>query len=96
MKHGLRATELAEKEGFTVIHGFDDPSVIAGQGTMGLEIVEQVPDLDAVIVPVGGAGLIAGVAFAIKTLKPNVEVIGVESDCAMSYVASQKRARPQR
>ena len=90
----LRATQLAEKEGFTLIHGFDDPGVIAGQGTMGLEIVEQVPDLDAVIVPVGGAGLIAGVAFAIKTLKPNVQVIGVESDCAMSFVASQKTGTP--
>src|ERR1700722_20423162 len=90
----LRATELAEKEGFALIHGFDDPSVIAGQGTMGLEIVEQVPDLDAVIVPVGGAGLMAGVAFAIKTLNPSGEVIGEETDFATSFVASQKAGAP--
>lgn len=90
----LRALELAEKEGLTLIHGFDDDAVIAGQGTMGLEIVEQVPDLDAIIVPVGGAGLIAGVAFAIKTLKPNVQVIGVEPDCATSYVRSLKAGEP--
>jgi threonine dehydratase len=90
----LRASQLAEKEGFTSIHGFDDDAVIAGQGTMGLEIVEQVPDLEAIIVPVGGAGLIAGVAFAIKTLKPDVQVIGVEPDCATSYVRSLKSGEP--
>ncbi len=90
----LHATQLAMDEGLTLIHGFDDPAVIAGQGTMGLEIVEQVPDLDAIIVPIGGAGLIAGVALAIKTLKPNVLVIGVEPDRATSYVASLKAGGP--
>src|SRR4051794_19534501 len=59
------ATQLGQDQGLTLIHGFDDPAVIAGQGTLGLEIVEQVPDLDAIIVPIGGAGLIAGVALAI-------------------------------
>lgn len=90
----LHATQLAAERGLTLIHGFDDPAVIAGQGTMGLEIVEQVPDLDAIIVPIGGAGLIAGVALAIKTLKPNVTVIGVEPDRATSYVVSLKGGEP--
>ena len=90
----LHATQLATDDGLTLIHGFDDPAVIAGQGTMGLEIVEQVPDLEAIIVPIGGAGLIAGVALAIKTLKPNVMVIGVEPDRATSYVASLKAGGP--
>ena len=90
----LHATQLGTAEGLTLIHGYDDPAVIAGQGTMGLEIIEQVPDLDAIIVPIGGAGLIAGVALAIKTLKPNVLVIGVESDRATSYVASLKAGGP--
>ena len=60
------AVDLAVKEGLTYVHGFDDPAVIAGQGTMGLEILEQVPDVEAIVVPVGGAGLIAGVALAVK------------------------------
>ncbi|MDB6067678.1 MAG: Threonine dehydratase [Pedosphaera sp.] len=90
----LHATALGIERGFTLIHGFDDPTVIAGQGTMGLEILEQVPDLDAIIVPVGGAGLIAGVALAIKTLKPKVTVIGVQPDRATSFVASLKTGKP--
>jgi threonine dehydratase len=90
----LYATQLAADRGLALIHGFDDPAVIAGQGTMGLEIVEQVPDLDAIIVPIGGAGLIAGVAMAIKTLKPNVMVIGVEPDRAISYITSLKAGAP--
>jgi len=88
------ATQLGQDQGLTLIHGFDDPAVIAGQGTLGLEIVEQVPDLDAIIVPIGGAGLIAGVALAIKTLKPKVMVIGVEPDHAASYVAALKAGKP--
>src|SRR5581483_1520089 len=90
----LHATQLAAERGLTLIHGFDDPAVIAGQGTMGLEIVEQVPDLDAIIIPIGGAGLIAGVALAIKTLKPNVTIIGVEPDRATSFVVSLKSGEP--
>ena len=90
----LEAMRLAESEGLTLIHGFDDDAVIAGQGTMGLEIVEQVPDVAAVIVPIGGAGLIAGVALAIKTIKPEVTVIGVEPDCAKSYIRSLKAGEP--
>lgn len=74
-----KADELAAKHKLTYIHGFDDPAVIAGQGTIGLELLEQVLNLDAVIVPVGGGGLIAGVSLAIKSLRPEVQVIGVEA-----------------
>lgn len=63
------------------INGFDDPAIIAGAGTMGLEIVEQVPEVDAVVVPVGGGGLIAGTALAIKTLRPEVTLIVREDWC---------------
>ena len=65
-----KAVELQEETGMTFIHPYDDEQVIAGQGTIGLEILDQLPDLDAVIVPVGGGGLISGVAFAIKSLRP--------------------------
>ena len=74
-----KADELATAAGFTYIHGFDDPAVIAGQGTIGLELLDQVPSLHAVIVPVGGGGLIAGISLAIKSLRPEVQVIGVEA-----------------
>ena len=82
------ATALAEETGRTYVTGFDDRDIIAGQGTMGLEIVEDVPDLDAVIVPVGGGGLIAGVGLAVKSLKPGVRVIGVEPENAPTFRAS--------
>lgn len=74
-----QADEIAKQQNLTYIHGFDDPAVIAGQGTVGLELLEQVPELDAVIVPVGGGGLLAGVSLAIKSLKPEVKIIGVEA-----------------
>ncbi|HTQ07264.1 MAG TPA: threonine ammonia-lyase [Polyangiaceae bacterium] len=74
-----RALELVRERGFTLIHPFDDPGVIAGQGTLGLEILEQVPDVDAVVVPTGGGGLLAGVGVAVKALAPHVRVYGVES-----------------
>jgi threonine dehydratase len=83
-----RALDLARDEERVFVSGFDDADVIAGQGTMGLEIVEDVPDLDAVIVPVGGGGLIAGVGTAIKSLKPHVRVIGVEPYNAPTLKAS--------
>ena len=83
-----RAIELSAEWSKTYIPGFDDPAIIAGAGTMGLEILEDVPDLDAIIVPVGGGGLIAGVGLAIKSLKPSVRVIGVEPDHAPSFRAS--------
>jgi threonine dehydratase len=89
-----RADEIVASEGLTYINGFDDPPIIAGQGTMGLEILQQVPDLDAVIIPVGGAGLIAGVSVAIQHLKPNVAIIGVEPERAASFTAAVKAGGP--
>ncbi|MBI3983085.1 MAG: threonine ammonia-lyase [Gemmatimonadetes bacterium] len=74
-----KAKELVRTEGLTYVHPFDDEQLIAGQGTLGLEIVQDWPDVDAVIVPIGGGGLIAGVAMAVKGHNPRVRVIGVES-----------------
>jgi threonine dehydratase len=80
-----KADELATAGGLTYIHGFNDPAVIAGQGTIGLELLDQVPALEAVIVPVGGGGLIAGVSLAIKSLRPQIQVIGVEAELMPSF-----------
>ncbi len=74
------ARRLQEEEGSTFIHPFDDPLVIAGQGTIGLELLEQEPDLDAVVVPVGGGGLIGGIALAVKETRPSVQVFGVQAE----------------
>lgn len=71
---------IVEKTGATLVHPYDDPHIICGQGTIGLEIVADCPDLDAVVVPVGGGGLISGIAIAVKELAPTVEVIGVETE----------------
>ena len=79
-----RAMEIAETTGRVLIHPFNDEDVIAGQGTIGLEILEQLPDLDAVIVPVGGGGLISGLAFTMKSLKPSLKVYGVQAAGAPS------------
>src|SRR6267378_3817568 len=89
-----RADEIGAAEGLTYINGFDDPAIIAGQGTIGLEIAAQVPEVDAVIVPIGGAGLIAGIALALKRLKPKVKIIGVEPERAASYAAALQAGRP--
>lgn len=83
-----RAMELQKEHGYTFVHPFDDEKVIAGQGTIALEILEQLPDVEAVIVPIGGGGLISGVAFTIKTLRPEIQVYGVQSSGAPSMVAS--------
>ena len=74
-----KALELKEEHGYTFVHPFDDVSVIAGQGTIGLELINQLQQIDAVIVPIGGGGLISGVAYAIKSLNPNIKVYGVQS-----------------
>lgn len=74
-----KALSLRDEMGYTFIHPFDDEYVIAGQGTIGLELIDQLPDLDAVVVPIGGGGLISGVAYAIKNLNPNVKVYGVQA-----------------
>jgi threonine dehydratase len=83
-----RAREIEAARGLVFVHPFDDPRVIAGQGTIGLELAAQVPDLEAVLVPVGGGGLAAGTAVAVKGRKPGVEVIGVQAD----EVAAMKAA----
>ncbi|ETI36013.1 threonine ammonia-lyase, variant [Phytophthora nicotianae CJ01A1] len=97
-EHILEARDKAEDfvrdENMVYINGFDRPEIIAGAGTMGIEILNQVPDVDAIVVPVGGGGLIAGVALAVKTLAPNVQVIGVEPEYCSSYSAALEAGRP--
>ncbi len=83
-----KALELRDEKGYTFIHPFDDEDVIAGQGTIALELVEQIANIDAVIVPVGGGGLISGIAYTLKTLYPNIKVYGVEAAGAASMKAS--------
>ncbi|MGN0592800.1 MAG: threonine ammonia-lyase [Ruminococcus sp.] len=83
-----KALELQKELGCTFVHPFDDENVIAGQGTIGLEILDQLPEVDAVVVPVGGGGLISGVAYAIKNLNPHVKVYGVQASGAPSMVHS--------
>lgn len=83
-----KAIELRDKEGYTFVHPFDDPKVIAGQGTIGLEVLDQLPDVQAVVVPIGGGGLASGVAFAVKTLRPDVKVYGVQAAGAPSMERS--------
>ncbi len=82
------AQKLCQEEGMTFVHPFDDPDVIAGQGTVGLEILEQLPDVDVVLVPIGGGGLVSGVAYAIKQLRPECKVYGVQA----AEAASMKRS----
>lgn len=90
------ADALAEKEGLTYVHGFDDPHIIAGQGTLALELLRQVPKLDAIVCPVGGGGLIAGIGVAVKALKPSVKVIGVESTATANFAAALRAGKPVR
>ncbi len=88
-----KALELQKEHNYTFIHPFDDENVIAGQGTIGLEILDELPDVEAVIVPVGGGGLISGVAFAIKSLRPEIKVYGVQAAGAPSMVQSVRHHR---
>lgn len=90
------ALRLRDEEGYTFIHPFDDPEVIAGQGTIALELSEQVQDLDVVIVPIGGGGLISGVAYTLKNLNPKVKVIGVQASGAPSMLNSIHDAHIER
>jgi len=90
------ADQLVEKEGLTYVHGFDGLAVIAGQGTIGVEIMQQVDAPDAIVVPVGGAGLIAGIGLAVKHLRPQTLVIGVEPERAASLSAAFVANRPVR
>jgi threonine dehydratase len=88
------ALRLQKEHGFTFVHAFDDMAVIAGQGTIGLEIMRQRADVEAVVVPVGGGGLIAGVAAAVKTVAPHVKVYGVQASGAPSAYLSRNAGRP--
>lgn len=91
-----KALQLRDEKGYTFIHPFDDEMVIAGQGTIGLELLEQLPDVDAVVVPIGGGGLISGVAFAIKSLNPKIKVYGVQAAGAPSMYNSIKDGKIKR
>lgn len=88
-----RALELEREKGFVYFHAANDPWIIAGHGTVGLEMLEAVPDLEALVVPVGAGGLISGVALAAKTLNPEIEVIGVQAKNCAPYYRSQMEGR---
>ena len=91
-----RAQALAAEHGYTFIPPFDDPAIIAGQGTTGLEILDDLPDVGTVVVPIGGGGLIAGIALAIKSLRPDVRIVGVEPEGAASMWFSRHAGQPVR
>ncbi|MDX6490924.1 MAG: threonine dehydratase [Gaiellaceae bacterium] len=89
-----RLAELVEETGRTLVHPFDHPLTIAGQGTVGLELIEDVPDADVVVVPVGGAGLISGIATAVKGLKPEARVIGIEPELSPALYEALAAGKP--
>ena len=91
-----KALQLRDEKGYTFVHPFDDENVIAGQGTIGLELLEEMPDVEVVIVPIGGGGLISGVAYALKALKPSVKVYGVQALGAASMANSILHSRIER
>src|SRR5688572_6394368 len=89
-----RAREFADETGAVLIHPFDHVDIVAGQGTLGLEVLEQAPDVRTVLVPTGGGGLLAGVAIAVKALRPDVRVVGVQAEGAAAYPGSLAAGRP--
>ena len=91
-----KALQLRDEMGYTFVHPFDDEDVIAGQGTIGLEILNEMDDIDAIIVPIGGGGLISGIAFAIKSLRPGIKVYGVQAAGAPSMYNSIKNGKIER
>ncbi|MHA3773072.1 threonine ammonia-lyase [Verrucomicrobiota bacterium sgz303538] len=90
------AQRLTKERDLSYVHPFDDPQVIAGQGTLAFEILEQVPDAEAIVVPVGGGGLIAGVATVLRALKPDLKIIGVEPENAACFTAGLSAGKPVR
>jgi threonine dehydratase len=86
----VEARRIEEEERRVLVHAFDDDLVIAGQGTIGLELLEQLPDMDTLVVPIGGGGLLSGIATAVREARPNVRIIGVEAEAAASALASRK------
>src|SRR4051794_28354755 len=91
-----RAQALADEHGYTFVPPFDDPAIVAGQGTVGLEILEDLPDVGTVVVPIGGGGLIAGIAVAIKSRRPEVRIVGVEPTGAAKMWRSRETGKPAR
>lgn len=89
-----KAVELQEQHGYAMVHPFEDPHTIAGQGTIGMEIIAAFPEVEVVVIPVSGGGLISGVATALKELKPTVKVIGINTEGAMAMYASLQQGRP--
>lgn len=89
-----KARELATNDGTEFIHAYDDPAIIAGQGTIGLEVIEDVPDVDTILVPIGGGGLIAGIGCAIAELAPSVRVLGVQAASAATVPTSLQKGHP--
>ena len=89
-----KACEIQAETGATFLHPFDDPYVIAGQGTIGMEIIEDLEDVDMVIVPIGGGGIASGIAKAVKSLKPSVKMVGVEAENAASMLEAVKQGCP--
>jgi threonine dehydratase len=90
----LAAQEFADETGAVLVHPFDHPDIVAGQGTVGLEILEQVPDVRTVVLGAGGGGLLAGVALAVKSTRPDVRVVGVQAEAAAAFPASLAAGRP--
>src|SRR5215208_7889848 len=88
------ATARAHEDGLAFVHPFDDPDIVAGQGSLGLELLEDVPDLAKVVVPVGGGGLCAGTALAIKAQRPDVQIVGVQVAACAPYPESLRQGRP--
>ena len=86
------ADSMIQSHGFTLVHPFDDPLIVNGQGTVGIEILDAVPDLDVIVVPIGGGGIISGIAVAAKTIKPDISIIGVEADLYASMTNAVKKA----
>ncbi len=91
-----KVRDLQREHGFTLVHPYDDPMVIAGQGTVGLEVLEELPDVEVVLVPIGGGGLISGIAAAIKSTRPRTQIIGVEPHGAPTMSEALRRNAPTR